>query len=104
MTSEFPSDPVLLVLIYISLPIFIVDALSHSSPSLKTGLDIGRQGELYLFERKYESALESFTSALGILVPFLNKEPKGDRRSLLLQQVKKSNIVFYYSHLLINNI
>uniref|UniRef100_A0A1I8Q0C0 Serine/threonine-protein kinase ULK3 n=1 Tax=Stomoxys calcitrans TaxID=35570 RepID=A0A1I8Q0C0_STOCA len=62
-------------------------ALSHSSPSLKTGLDIGRQGELYLFERKYESALESFTSALGILVPFLNKEPKGDRRSLLLQQL-----------------
>ncbi|XP_075145445.1 unc-51 like kinase 3 homolog Aduk [Haematobia irritans] len=62
-------------------------SLSHSSPSLKTGLDIGRQGELYLFERKYESALESFTAALGILVPFLNKEPKGDRRSLLLQQL-----------------
>uniref|UniRef100_A0A1I8MKH6 Serine/threonine-protein kinase ULK3 n=1 Tax=Musca domestica TaxID=7370 RepID=A0A1I8MKH6_MUSDO len=62
-------------------------ALSHSSPSLKTGLEIGRQGELYLFERKYEAALESFTSALGILVPFINKEPKGDRRALLLQQL-----------------
>lgn len=70
--------------------IYLLDALSHSSPSLKTGLEIGRQGELYLFERKYEAALESFTSALGILVPFINKEPKGDRRALLLQQVLKN--------------
>ncbi|KAI8123210.1 serine/threonine-protein kinase ULK3 [Lucilia cuprina] len=62
-------------------------ALSHSSPSLKTALEIGRQGELYLYERKFESALESFTSALGILVPFLNKEPKGERRTLLIQQL-----------------
>jgi len=49
---------------------------------LKTGLEIGRQGELYLYERKLEAALESYTSALGILVPFVNNEPKGERRNL----------------------
>lgn len=32
-------------------------------------------------------ALESFTTSLGILVPFINNEPKGERRNLLLEQV-----------------
>lgn len=50
-------------------------------------MEIGRQGELYLYERKLDAALESYTSALGILVPFVNNEPKGERRNLLLQQV-----------------
>ncbi|KAH8382110.1 hypothetical protein KR009_001962 [Drosophila setifemur] len=63
-------------------------ALSHSSPSLKTGLEIGRKGELYLYERKLDAALESYTSALGVLVPFVNNEPKGERRNLLLQQLE----------------
>ncbi|KAH8295331.1 hypothetical protein KR018_009993 [Drosophila ironensis] len=63
-------------------------ALSHSSPSLKTGLEIGRKGELYLYERKLDAALESYTTALGVLVPFVNNEPKGERRNLLLQQVR----------------
>uniref|UniRef100_A0A1A9WVH6 Serine/threonine-protein kinase ULK3 n=1 Tax=Glossina brevipalpis TaxID=37001 RepID=A0A1A9WVH6_9MUSC len=63
-------------------------ALSHSSPALKTALDIGRQGELYLYERKFELALETFTSALGLMVPFLNKEPKSERRTLLVQQLE----------------
>ncbi|KAH8332629.1 hypothetical protein KR074_007597 [Drosophila pseudoananassae] len=63
-------------------------ALSHSSPSLKTGLEIGRKGELYLYERKLDAALESYTTALGVLVPFVNNEPKGERRNLLLQQLE----------------
>ncbi|XP_017849607.1 serine/threonine-protein kinase ULK3 [Drosophila busckii] len=63
-------------------------SLSHSSPSLKTGLEIGRKGELYLYERKLDAALESYTAALGILVPFVNNEPKGERRNLLLQQLE----------------
>lgn len=62
-------------------------AVSNSSPSLKTALEIGRQGELYLYERKFEMALESFTTSLGILVPFINNEPKGERRNILLEQV-----------------
>ncbi|XP_030375945.1 serine/threonine-protein kinase ULK3 [Scaptodrosophila lebanonensis] len=63
-------------------------ALSHSSPTLKTGLEIGRQGELYLYERKLDAALDAYTSALGMLVPFVNNEPKGERRNLLLQQLE----------------
>ncbi|EDW66511.2 serine/threonine-protein kinase ULK3 [Drosophila virilis] len=62
--------------------------LSGSSPAMKTGLEIGRQGELYLYERKLDAALESYTSALGILVPFVNNEPRGERRNLLLQQLE----------------
>ena len=74
----------------------MTDALSHSSPSLKTALEIGRQGELYLYERKFDAALESFTSALSILVPFLNKEPKGERRTLLIQQVLYFNLKNFF--------
>lgn len=62
-------------------------AVSNSSPSLKTGLEIGRQAELYSYEKKLEAALEGYTSALGILVPFVNNEPKSDRRQLILQQI-----------------
>lgn len=32
-------------------------------------------------------AFESFTTSLGILVPFINNEPKGERRNMLLEQV-----------------
>ncbi|XP_037945690.1 serine/threonine-protein kinase ULK3-like [Teleopsis dalmanni] len=63
-------------------------AMSNSSPQLKNALEIGRQGELYLYERKFETALESYTTALGILVQFMNNEPKGERRNLLLQQIE----------------
>ncbi|XP_004537882.1 serine/threonine-protein kinase ULK3 isoform X2 [Ceratitis capitata] len=63
-------------------------ALSNSSPQLKSALEIGRQGELYLYERKFKAALEAYTSALGMLVPFANNEPKGERRNLLLQQLE----------------
>ncbi|XP_039971075.1 serine/threonine-protein kinase ULK3 [Bactrocera neohumeralis] len=63
-------------------------ALSHSSPQLKSALEIGRQGELYLYERKFKAALEAYTNALGMLVPFTNNEPKGERRNLLLQQLE----------------
>lgn len=71
-------------------------ALSNSSPALKNGLEIGRKGELYLYERRLDAALESYTSALGILVPFVNNEPKGERRNLLLQQV--SSFIFNYQY------
>ncbi|XP_067619445.1 serine/threonine-protein kinase ULK3 isoform X2 [Eurosta solidaginis] len=61
--------------------------LSHSSPQLKSALEIGRQGELYLYEKQFKAALEAYTSALKILVPFTNNEPKGERRNLLLHQL-----------------
>lgn len=62
-------------------------ALSSSSPGIQNGLDMGRQAELYLYERRLDAALDSFTSALSVLVPLLNQEPKGDRRNLIYQQV-----------------
>ncbi|CAD7084987.1 unnamed protein product [Hermetia illucens] len=62
-------------------------SLCSSSPNIQNGLDIGRQAELYTYERRFDSALQSFTSALSILVPLLNSEPKGERRTLLYQQV-----------------
>ncbi|XP_036322967.1 serine/threonine-protein kinase ULK3 isoform X2 [Rhagoletis pomonella] len=72
-------------------------ALSHSSPQLKSALEIGRQGELYLYERKFRAALDAYTSALGMLVPFTNNEPKGERRNLLLQQLSCFNNSFHSS-------
>lgn len=58
-----------------------------SSPSIQSALDIGRQAELYSYERKFSSAFELFTSALNVLVPSIRKEPSGERRDLLQQQV-----------------
>lgn len=62
-------------------------ALSHSSPRLENALEIGRQAELYMYEKKFESAFESFKSALSILVPFLSNEPTGDRKTMIVQQI-----------------
>uniref|UniRef100_A0A1B0CF61 Serine/threonine-protein kinase ULK3 n=1 Tax=Lutzomyia longipalpis TaxID=7200 RepID=A0A1B0CF61_LUTLO len=63
-------------------------ALSHSSPALRDGLEIGRQGELYAHEGNYRAALESLKTSLGSLVPLLGQEPKGQRRELLHQQIQ----------------
>lgn len=62
-------------------------AMSNSSPSLKNALEIGRQAELYMYEKKFEPAFESFKSALSILVPFLSNEPTSDRKTLIIQQI-----------------
>uniref|UniRef100_A0A6B2EG62 Serine/threonine-protein kinase ULK3 n=1 Tax=Phlebotomus kandelakii TaxID=1109342 RepID=A0A6B2EG62_9DIPT len=63
-------------------------SLSHSSPALKSSLEIGRQGELYAHEGNYRAALEGLKSSLGGLVPLLGQEPKGQRRDLLHQQIQ----------------
>lgn len=62
-------------------------SMSHSSPCLKNALEMGRQAELYAYEKKFEAAFESFKSALSILVPFLSNEPVGDRKTLIIQQI-----------------
>lgn len=62
-------------------------AMSSSSPSLKNALETGRKAELYLYEKKFEAAFESFKSALSVLVPFLSNEPVGDRKTLVIQQI-----------------
>lgn len=59
--------------------------MTGSSPDIRSALEIGRKGEMYIFERNFKGALESFTSALGQLVPLLTTEPKGPRRDMMHQ-------------------
>lgn len=66
------------------LSLFIVP-LTSSSPGIRTALEIGRKGELYIFERNFQDALESFKSALGQLVLLLTTEPPGNRRTMMHQ-------------------
>lgn len=46
-------------------------------------LEIGRQGELYAFEKNYKLALENLTGSLSILIPLIQQEPPGTRRDML---------------------
>lgn len=64
-----------------------LDTLFASTPSIQNALDIARQAELYSYEQNFPSALESFTTALNMLVPLLKQEPNGKRKDLLQQQV-----------------
>ena len=59
--------------------------MTASSSAIRTALEIGRKGELFIFERNFKEALESFKTALGQLVPLLATEPKGLRRDLMHQ-------------------
>lgn len=63
------------------------DTMFASTPSVQDAMDIARQAELYSYEQNFPLALESFTSALNILVPLLKQEPNGKRKELLQQQV-----------------
>lgn len=62
-------------------------AASASSPALRDGLDMGRQAELYMCEGNYASAIAEYRRALGVLVPALSGEPRGERRERLHRQV-----------------
>lgn len=58
-----------------------------SSPNIESGLEIGRQAELYLNEKNDKAAVDKMRTALGLLVPLLETEPPGQRRDLLHYQV-----------------
>lgn len=58
-----------------------------SHPQLRNGLEIAQQAEFYAYERKLEVSLETYTRALGILVPLLNQEVDGERKKLLHKQI-----------------
>lgn len=66
----------------------VSDPLTGSSPAIRTAMEIGRKGELYIFERNFAVALDNFKAALGQLVPLLATEPKGQRRDMLHQLVQ----------------
>ncbi|XP_037028807.1 serine/threonine-protein kinase ULK3-like isoform X2 [Bradysia coprophila] len=60
-----------------------------SSQSLLSALEIGRQGELYAFEKNYRLALENLTGSLSILIPLIQQEPPGTRREMLHAMTNK---------------
>lgn len=67
--------------------IFVV-GMCASSPNIESGLQIGRQAELYLTEKNDMAAVDKMRTALGLLVPLLETEPPGQRRDLLHYQVQ----------------
>lgn len=61
--------------------------MAQATPSIATGLDIGNTGQLYLAEGRNDLALEKLTRALSILIPLLQAEPQGPRKTMLYSQV-----------------
>lgn len=76
------------------MPPYFSDTSFTSTPAVIHALDIGRQAELYTYEQNFTMALESFTSALNVLVPLLKNDPAGPRKDLLHKQV---GILFLYA-------
>ena len=62
--------------------------LCSVTPQLKTALEIMQSAELYELEGQYKTALEKYQTALGMILPALNKEPKGHRKRTLHSQTK----------------
>lgn len=67
------------------------DSLFTSMPIVQHALEIGQQAELYSYEQNVSAALDCYTSAMNVLVPFLPQEPSGKRKDLLQKQVSNSN-------------
>lgn len=63
--------------------------MCQSSQSLVNALEIGRQGELYAFEKNYKLALDNLTGSLSILIPLIQQEPAGIRRDMLHSMTNK---------------
>lgn len=69
--------------------------MCSSSPQIQTGLEIGRQAELYQREHNIEATIDTFRSSLSLLVPLLGNEPKGVRKDLLHQQVGSLDLFLF---------
>lgn len=65
-----------------------VGYLCSKTPAMATALEIGSSAEQYMAEGHYQSALDKFQSCLGVLIPLLSNEPKGQRRDLLHNQIQ----------------
>lgn len=63
--------------------------LSKNTPPLFSALEIAQSAELYDAEGQIDVAFDKYQSALGLLLPLLSKEPKGERKILLSQEVKR---------------
>ena len=51
-------------------------------------MEIMQSAELYELEGQYNTALEKYEMALGMVLPALSTEPKGRRKTLLLAETK----------------
>jgi hypothetical protein len=58
--------------------------LSHMNPKMSTGLEIAKAAEEYELEAQYVIALDKYQTALGMLIPLLQCEPRSSRRKTLL--------------------
>merc|ERR1711971_649549 len=63
--------------------------LSRNTPPLYSALEIVQSAELYDQEGQADVAFEKYQTSLGLLLPLLSNEPKGDRKILLSQEIKK---------------
>ena len=63
--------------------------LSRNTPPLYSALEIVQSAELYDQEGQTDVAFEKYQTSLGLLLPLLSNEPKGDRKSLLSQEIKR---------------
>ena len=63
--------------------------LCRNTPKLITAVEIGQSAELYDHEGQLDTAFDKYQSALGLLIPLLQNEPKGDRKTLLSGEIKR---------------
>ncbi|XP_023346605.1 serine/threonine-protein kinase ULK3 [Eurytemora carolleeae] len=62
--------------------------LAKITPGMEGGLEICIAARNYQLQGDIEQAVDRYTAGLGVLVPLLQKEPKGTRRDLLHEAVK----------------
>ena len=63
--------------------------LSRNTPSLSSALEIAQSAELYDMEGQIDVAFDKYQSALGLLLPLLSTEPKGERKQLLKTEINR---------------
>ena len=63
--------------------------LSRNTPPLYSALEIAQSAELYDQEGQTDVAFDKYQTSLGLLLPLLGKEHKGDRKNLLSQEIKR---------------
>ncbi|CAG0900202.1 unnamed protein product [Cyprideis torosa] len=60
-----------------------------STPPLKSALDIGKSAEEYDQGAEFSCALETYTKCLGLLIPLIEREPTGERKTQLKVQAHR---------------
>lgn len=61
--------------------------ISKGTPRLRSGLEICRAARNYQLEGDISHAIDRYTAGLGVLMPLLQSEPRGQRRDLLHEAI-----------------